>query len=159
MQQAIRQMTAQQMFRQNELMNVFLSRKGGIVTVETEREMKVRKGEQPIMKVSEFQARVGVNYDNIASVQEKRATGELPEKNAGLPWGEWKVPNYIIEHKGELYVRMATLNNTFKRAPKFFRNGVEISADEARAASLASEFSTKEGDVFNIKLSTVKAVK
>lgn len=137
----------------------FLSRKGGIVTVKTQRALKVRKGQAAILKISEFQARVGVKYDNIAVVQEKRASGDLPAVNAGLPWGEWDVPNYTIKHKDELYVRCTSLDTNFKRAPIFIRDGAVITAEEAKIASLASEFTPSTSDVFNIKLSSVIEVR
>ena len=152
-------MNTKQILEKADILNTLLSRKGQMVTVVTERPLKVRKGEELITKLSEFQARVGVNYDNIASVQEKRASGELPEVNAGLPWGEWDVPNYTIKHKDELYIRMATVTNGFKREPVYTRKGVEISAEEAKKAALASEFSPSNSEVFNIKLSNILEVR
>lgn len=143
-----------------QFLDTLLSRKGQIVTVATERAMKVRKGQDPITKRSEFQARVGVNYDNIANVQEKRASGELPAENAGLPWGEWALFPYVITHKGEYYVRCTVVRNNFRKAPVYVRNGLVISKEEAQAACLASEFSERDdNDVFNIKLSSVLSVK
>ena len=59
----------------NQILSTVLARKGAIATFITQRPLKVRKGEQPIIKTSEFQARIGVNYDNIAAVQEKRENG------------------------------------------------------------------------------------
>lgn len=141
-------------------LDTLMSRKGQIVTLVTTRAMKVRKGQEAIQKTSEFQARVGVNYDNIKAVQEKRAEGELPAENAGLPWGEWVDFPYVIAHKGEYYVRCTVVRNNFRKAPAFTRNGVEITREEAQAACLASEF--REGDdndVFNVKLSAIRSVK
>lgn len=143
-----------------QFLDTLLSRKGQIVTVETERSMKVRKNQEPILKQSEFQCRVGVNYDNIKAVQEKRAEGTLPAENAGLPWGEWALFPYVITHKGEYYVRCTVVRNNFRKAPKFIRGGVEIDRSEAEVACLASEF--REGDdndVFNIKVSSIRSVK
>lgn len=141
-------------------LDTLMSRKGQIVTLVTTRAMKVRKGQDPIKKTSEFQCRVGVNYDNIKAVQEKRAEGQLPAENAGLPWGEWVDFPYVIAHKGEYYVRCTILRNAFRKAPTFTRNDVEITKDEAQVACLASEF--REGDdndVFNVKLSAIRSVK
>ena len=70
------------------MLDLLLSRKGQIVTMLTERDCKVRKNKDPIRKRSEFQCRVGVNYDNIQSVKEGRADGTKPAENAGLPWGD-----------------------------------------------------------------------
>ena len=143
----------------NQILSTVLARKGAIATFITQRPLKVRKGEQPIIKTSEFQARIGVNYDNIAAVQEKRENGELPAQNAGLPWGQWVVPNYIISHNDALYVRCTTVNNDFNVCTVYTRDGVLINASEAKRAALASEFSSSDSEVFNIKLNSVVEVR
>lgn len=137
-----------------------LERKGQICTFTTTRDLKVRKGHAPIKKTSTFQARVGVNYDNIAAVQEKRTNGELPAENQGLPWGEWVVFPYIIAHKGEHYFRCTSIRNNFIPKTEYIRDGVIISKEEAQVAALASEFRESEpSEVFNIKLSSIVEVK
>lgn len=142
------------------MLDTLLSRKGQIVTMLTERDCKVRKGRDPIRKRSEFQCRVGVNYDNIATVIQGRANGEKPAENQGLPWGEWALFPYIITHKGEYYFRCTTLNNAFRKAPIYTRNGQVISKEEAQLDCLASEFSdSDQGEVFNIKVSSLIEVK
>ena len=141
-------------------MDTLLSRRGQIVTVNTERPMKVRKGQEAITKTSEFQCRVGVNYDNIKTVIEGRANGDKPAENAGLPWGEWALFPYVITHKGEYYVRCTVLRNGFRKAAEYRRGDQLISKEEAQIACLASEF--KDGDdneVFNIKVSSIRSVK
>lgn len=143
-----------------QYLDTLMSRKGQIVTLVTQRPLKVRKNQEAITKTSEFQCRVGVNYDNIKAVQEKRAEGQLPAENAGLPWGEWVDFPYVIGHKGEYYVRCTMLRNAFRKAPTFTRGGVEISKEEAQVAALASEFSEGgDNDVFNVKLSSIRSVK
>lgn len=140
--------------------NLLMSRKGQIVTLVTERPLKVRKNQEAITKRSEFQCRVGVTYDNIQAVKDKRATGELPAVNAGLPWGEWVDFPYVIAHKGEYYLRCTMLRNAFRKAPTYTRNGVEITAAEAQLAALASEFGQGDNnDVFNIKVSSIREVR
>lgn len=143
-----------------QFLDTLLSRKGQIVTVKTERPLKVRKDKPAVMKASEFQCRVGVNYDNIQAVKDKRADGTLPAENAGLPWGEWALFPYVITHKGEYYVRCTVVRNNFRKAPVYTMGGVEITKEEAQAIALASEF--REGDdndVFNIKVSSIREVK
>lgn len=146
---------------QQQFLDTLMSRKGQIVTVQTVRPLKVRKGMPEILKHSEFQCRVGVTYDNIGAVQEKRESGELPAENQGLPWGEWETFPYVIAHKGERYVRCTMLRNNFFRAPVFTVNGETISREDAERMALASEFRKDEDgpDVFNIKLSSVINVK
>ena len=103
----------------------------------------MRKGCAQIVKDSRFQARIGITYDNIANVQDKRDSGELPAENAGLPFGSW-VPglfNYLIEYKDKYYIRMALLHNDHSvRERRFLRNGIEVSVETAQAECLASEF-------------------
>lgn len=138
------------------MLDTLLSRKGQIVTMLTERDCKVRKGRDPIRKRSEFQCRVGVNYDNIKTVIEGRADGSKPAENAGLPWGEWALFPYVITHKGEYYIRCTTLNNAHSKPAQFLRNGTAISKEEAQLDCLASEFAEGDrGEVFNIKVSSL----
>jgi len=141
-------------------LQTLLSRKGQIVTLVTERDCKTRKGMEPVRKHSEFQARVGVNYDNIKAVQEKRAEGQLPAENAGLPWGQWVEFPYVIEHKGEYYVRCTVLRNAHRKAPVYTVHGDVIDKDMAKTMCLASEFSDGgDNDVFNVKVSSIISVK
>jgi hypothetical protein len=144
----------------NAFLELLMQRKGQIATVTTKRPVKVRKGQPEVFKQSTFQCRVGVNYDNIQAVKDKRADGTLPAQNAGLPWGEWLEFPYTIAHKGETYLRCTMLRNNFHQAPIFtLADGSVIAKDAVIPMALASEF--KEGDdneVFNIKMSNVLAV-
>jgi hypothetical protein len=138
-----------------------LNKKGQFVSFKTQKNLKVRKGQTPILKISEFVARIGVEYDNIKRVQEKRESGELPEENQGLPWGQWVKYPYLISHKDEFYIRCSKTNNG-KQPPKvkYIRDGVEITRYDAMQAALASEFSDKADiDVFNIKVSSILEIK
>lgn len=133
-----------------------LEKKGQFVHFKTQREMKTKKGVSPITKVSNFVARVGVSYDNMKNVKHKRESGELPQKNQGLPWGEWVDYPYLIEHKDSLYVRCSTTNNKEQKGTvKYFQNGSEVSYDEVKQSCLASEFKEKSDDVFNIKVDSI----
>jgi hypothetical protein len=143
-----------------------MTRKGQIVTVKTKRPMKMLKHMEQVFKTSDFQCRVGVDYDNIATVKEGRANGELPAENQGLPWGEWAVFPYIIRHtkKGatqeDLYVRCTMLNNGYRKAPVFeLADGTVLSKDDVKAMTAASEFKDSDSAVFNITLSSVLEVK
>jgi hypothetical protein len=146
---------------QAQMLELLMSRKGQIVTVKTTRPVKMKKGQAEVFKTSEFQCRVGVNYENMAAVKEGRANGELPAENAGLPWGEWLEFPYTIGHKGETYVRCTMLNNAFRRAPVFtLADGSVVDKETVKQGALASEF--REGDdnlVFNIKVSSLVEVK
>lgn len=146
---------------QSMMLEFLMSRKGQIVTVKTERPVKMKKGQPVVIKTSEFQCRVGVNYDNVAVVKEARENGDLPAENAGLPWGEWIEFPYTIGHKGETYIRCTMANSKFRREPVFtLIDGTVIEKAKVKLGALASEF--KEGAekiVFNIKLSSLLDVK
>jgi hypothetical protein len=146
----------------------FLARKGQIVTIEFQRELKTRKTcVDVITKLVTMQARAGVSYDNMASVQEKRENGELPAENAGLPWGVWAKDNngkslfpHVIEHKGKLYFRFSAFSSNVQTVVKYFRNGVEVSKESVIADCLASEFAERESlDVFNVKAENILAIR
>jgi hypothetical protein len=138
-----------------------LNKKGQFVSLGTKRPLKVKKGQTPIEKVSQFVARIGVEYDNMQSVKDKRESGELPEENAGLPWGEWVKYPYLISHKNEFYIRCSTTKNGSQKAKThYYREGLEISIDDAKSAALASEFREKDNlDVFTIKVSSIIEIK
>ena len=53
-----------------------------------------------VVKRTSGTVRTGINYDNMASVQLKRMSGELPTQNSGLLWGEWLTyPHFIQIHR------------------------------------------------------------
>jgi len=129
-----------------------LALKGQFVSITYGRECKVRKGAPMVLKYSKMTLRAGISYDEIAAVQAKRESGELPEENAGLSWGSY-VPGlfpYIISHtaKGEtgpsLYFRFFTVPNSARVSPTYTLNGKEITEKEARVHCLASEFTERE---------------
>ena len=144
----------------NKLIDYLLTRKGQIVTVKARRACKVKKGSPFIEKETVFQAAVGVNYDNKLSVQIKRESGELPEKSAGLPWGEWETFPYVIRHKGKRYFRFSTVKNKFVPKTKYFLDGEEVEKAKIEEYLLASEKGSKqEKDCFNFNLSDVLEAK
>jgi hypothetical protein len=133
--------------------------KGQFVVIRTVRDLKVYKGTVGhYEKDSTFTARIGVNYDNIGAVKEKRETGELPEENAGLPWGTWLIFPYIIAHKGNHYVRCTSVNGNAACVPtvRWLKDGVEISKETAMAVCTSAETGEKEErDVFTIKVESI----
>jgi len=138
-----------------------LQYKGQIVTLKTRRPMKMRKGRDMIEKESTFQCRIGVNYDNIQDVKYKRATGELPAYNQGLPWGQWVFFPYLLEYKDTYYFRCTVLNNPKSiHKTRYIRGGVDITKAEAMLDCLASEFPLiqTDNDVFNIKVDNILEV-
>lgn len=111
------------------------------------RPMKTRKGvSSNIVKIVRCVGRVGLSYDNRAAVQEARASGELPATNAGLPWGKWLLFPYLIENKGNLYVRIYPVPG---RAPKviYKMDGKIVKKSDIAHLCYASEFSEVREDI------------
>jgi hypothetical protein len=133
--------------------------KGQFVVIRTVRDLKTYKGTVGhYEKDSTFTARIGVDYDNISAVKEKRETGELPAENAGLPWGSWLIFPYIIAHKGNHYVRCTSVNGNAACVPtvRFLKDGKEISKEAAMAVATAAEKGgDDERDVFTIKVESI----
>ena len=124
--------------------------KGSFRSVLWERPMKTKKAFSNcvITKRTSAVVRFGVDYNNIKAVQEKRSNGELPNVNAGLPWGQWKMFPYFIEHKGNMYLRCA-ISPKNKMQTEYFLNGRKVEKSVIEGMVLASELKGKENvDIF-----------
>lgn len=129
----------------SEIYNKFKSVRGQRVALVIERPVKTKKGfSGAIVKRTVTSAvRAGVAYDNVAEVQAKRESGELPAENAGLPWGQWEEFPHTIFHKGKRYFRFQKLNGGKTRV-KFFYKGKEVDSEFVKSVAYASEFAEKE---------------
>ena len=139
-----------------------VSKTGQIITIETVRMVKVKKNMPSVVKKSIFQARVGVNYDNMKSVKEKRSLGDLPSDNQGLAESlEWiKFPVLLKNTKtGKEFLRLSKINSNNKPKTVFLINDVEVDKDIVKPMAYASEFSERDSDVFNIDLNNIVDIK
>jgi hypothetical protein len=127
------------------------------------RPMKVRKGvEAVIEKKTSAIIRTGVDYDNIQTVKEGRADGTLPEKNEGLPWGQWATFPYHITHKDTDYLRLYPASGLeFKPEVHYILNGQEVGKEIVEPLCLASEFKVNEEKptCFTIKAETLVSIR
>lgn len=142
----------------SELRNKVMGQKKGTFTAMTwERPVKMKKAyaTENVVKRSQGVVRLGIEYDNMQAVQDKRNNGELPTENQGLKWGVWEEYPYIISHKDRKYLRCATSqNNKIKTA--YFKDGKEISFDSIADMVLASEKKdTGDNDVFTIDIENI----
>jgi hypothetical protein len=48
---------------------------------------------------------VGANYESAVNREATRQGGDENFESGKLPWGNWLVPNKVIEHKGVYYLR------------------------------------------------------
>lgn len=131
-----------------------LTPKGANIVLEWSRGVKTRKGvTDTIRKSVRMVGRIGIEYDSQKAVVAKRESGELPAENAGLPWGRWECYPWLIEHKGNHYIRL--YNGTSKLVkPKveFTINGKPCDREAIESKLLASELAEKTGDCFTCKV-------
>ena len=131
--------------------------KGANIIVEWSRNGKTRKGvADAITKDVRMVGRIGIEYDHMGAVQEKRENGELPSENQGLPWGRFEIYPYLIEHKGTRDLRLYKgTSKTVQPKAVWYKNGVEVSRDEVAPYLLKSELSSKDGDCFCVKVESI----
>lgn len=72
----------------------------------------------------------GVEFQNLSAVKEAIEAGERGEVQP-LPWGTWSVYPYIIEHKGEEFIRLypSPLQNHIPKSI-FYVNGEEVTKEK-----------------------------
>ena len=134
--------------------------KGANIVIEWVRPMKTRKGiTADLTKSVRMVGRMGIEYDNVKKVQDKRENGELPSENQGLPWGKWAEYPYLIEHKGTFYVRLYNgTSEKVKPEVHFFQNGVEVEKEAIAAMVLKSEIDSKKGETFTCKVENMTRI-
>ena len=129
-------------------------KKGTYLNLETVRFGKTKKScTSKIVKRTLFKnARLGMNYDNLQQTQDFREQGSIPEKNAGLPWGEWEMYPFIITHKGNRYLRAYVKKDLI--VTEWYKDGERVSKEEIEDVLLASEkrSSSTEEEYFTLTL-------
>lgn len=115
--------------------------KGQFCSILWERPAKVHKGCNDIItKRVRATARVGINYENMASTQEKRKDGR---SKCGLAWGEWDEYPYFIKYTPKdadktFYLR-AYLGKGANMSTEWFLNGMKVPKAVIEPMVLASE--------------------
>ncbi len=123
------------------ILETFLAKRGQYLSVVWQRAAKVLKTctcriEKRVVATS---LRAGVIYDNMANVQDKRESGDLPATNAGLPWGSWFLFPHIIEHKGGYYFRFALNREVSTFVTVWLKDGQPVTLDTIAHYLQASE--------------------
>lgn len=113
--------------------------------------IKCKELEQGITKYSIMTIRLGVNYSHIKRV------GIAHRDGGQLPWGEWLIPNLVITHKGQLYLRVA---NAYTKNNKsyYMKDGKEISKSMVVDLIGEKKLESHESDVYNIKFQNIIAL-
>ena len=105
-----------------------------------------------VVKMVKAVVRFGVNYGNMASVKQKaaqKAALGLATSINSLPWGTWK-NRFLIENKGQLYVRLTCPKNNSNLKPivlGYYVNGQKVSKEEAMAITRPSDWVQKDDDL------------
>jgi len=102
--------------------------------------------------------RAGINFANLSSVQqgiEEGTRGDVQE----LPWGQWKVFPYIIEHKEAEYIRLYPTDS--KCETLYFVNGESTNRDTFASyltpSDAAKMTSGEKPECFTIKRENILA--
>jgi hypothetical protein len=139
--------------------------KGANVLVTWKRPVKLKKAyrNMPFTKLTTMLCRIGVSYDNIQQVQDKRESGELPAANAGLKGFEWIEAPMTLRHikNGKTYLRLES--GTFKSKAKvtYEIDGQIVDFANWDHAIMASERpkEKKEGNLtFNVGAENILAI-
>ena len=134
--------------------------KGANIVLEWIRPAHVRKGiSESILKSVRAVGRIGIEYDNVGAVQDKRDNGQLPSVNGGLPKGqEWELYPYLIlcpksgKHLLRLYHGTSA---SVKPSVQWLRYGQVVEFASIEASLLASEKQAKTGDCFTVNVEDI----
>lgn len=135
--------------------------KGAFTSLLWERPLPVRKAfaDNIVTKRTSAVVRFGIEYDNMGSVQEKRANGELPATNDGLKWGEWSLYPYFIKHKGKNYLRCTEAQNSPIHT-EYFLNGKKVRREAVEPICTKAAFTDHSKlDVFTIDCDNILAIR
>jgi hypothetical protein len=135
------------------LVNLIASRPGTtFVGIDSLTDARAKKTGNPfpnqkILKQARFVGTIGADYE--AAVQ--RESGSKNFESKSLPWGEWEIPNKLIIHKGERYIRTQTIGKQRKSRPAVVKyrdsEGKFLSKNEVAPFLPAPSFSSRQEDV------------
>lgn len=96
--------------------------------------------------------RFGISYQNLQEVKEKYKDVDTSTLKVGaLPWGSWKIQNFIIEHKGSYYLRFyPSKGNNGKVKTTYELNGQQVDKQTLLDSGLIKE--NKPSSCYCLKL-------
>lgn len=136
---------------------------GGMLACVWQRDCKTRKGITVSIekRVAAHSLQFAAAYDNRATVQDKRESGESPAENQGLRGFTWEVFPRILraEKSGKLYARLNVTKAT-RFATVYFLDGKRIDKATIAPYLLASEISKGEIPlVLNVAVDAIKSLR
>lgn len=94
------------LMNKNTTLDLLKENRGRNLRATWRRNAKVRKGVTALIEKETIAAvRTGINFANLSSVKEGIAKEERQEVQP-LQWGQWKEFPFVIEHKGNDYLRL-----------------------------------------------------
>ena len=87
-----------------------------------------------VEKVVEKQVQLNYSYENAVNNRLERQGDERLFVAQSLPWGSWLkgLENKVIEHNGEYYLRVYSVNSGTKVKNDYFINGVLANDEEIK---------------------------
>jgi len=137
-------------------LSAFLTCKGQFASVTFKSNPKPKAESKGVVleKTTSGVFRAGINFANLSSVKEGIAANERGEVQS-LPWGEWVQFPFVIQHKGERFLRL-TVAPTASIKCSFKVNGVEVSRDEFESHLVPSARSDAKADKAPVEVFTIK---
>jgi hypothetical protein len=112
----------------DQVINNILNAKGSFVKAYWKSNPKPAAAFKNIIleKVTSAVVRAGIDFSNLSSVKTAIENGERGEVQS-LPWGQWKMFPYIIEHKDANYIRLYPSNgNNHIPSSTYYADGCVI---------------------------------
>jgi len=137
-------------------LTAFLACKGQFASVTFKSNPKTNASSKGVMleKTTSGVFRAGINFANLTSVKEGIANNERGEVQS-LPWGEWVQFPFVIQHKGERFLRLTVAPNASIKC-SFKVNGVEVSREEFESHLVPSARSDAKADKAPVEVFTIK---
>ena len=128
-----------------EVMQALQGKSGQFTRISYQRPCKTRKGVSSLVaKRVVCVVRSGIDYSKLKPVQTAIANGERGQVEP-LPWGQWRVFPYIIDHNGKEYVRLYhSPNATQKPSVEWTINGKPATLEQVTPLVPKSELPPDE---------------
>jgi hypothetical protein len=126
----------------------------GFVGVRTKTLCKTRKNAPKVEKLTMFLANVGFDYTHTQAGKE--AINQQGKENP-LPWGEWKQFPYLIEHKGQDYLRLYPVKTSKKRV-FYYVDGKSVTKDQVKDYLLKTS-KVEEPACFTVRMDSILSIK